>query len=152
MQHRCGEPAKLGAEIGLACGKAAYCRRVQRQELCRYARAVGKPLPNHLYGHHLHRLIRSGVAGFLNRVRPAIPTDDETSLLVAISEIAPGYYARTVTWLYRQHDQQTSRRPEWRAIPVVVVTAKDLTADEQARLSGRVAEVLTAPRRSIVTA
>jgi signal transduction histidine kinase/DNA-binding response OmpR family regulator len=33
-------------------------------------------------------------------------------------------------------------RPEWRAIPVVVVTAKDLSAEEQAILSGRVAEVL----------
>jgi signal transduction histidine kinase/CheY-like chemotaxis protein len=34
-------------------------------------------------------------------------------------------------------------RPEWRPIPVVVVTAKDLTADERARLSGQVAEVLS---------
>jgi signal transduction histidine kinase/DNA-binding response OmpR family regulator len=33
-------------------------------------------------------------------------------------------------------------RPEWRSIPVVVVTGKDLTAEEHARLSGRVAEVL----------
>ncbi len=33
-------------------------------------------------------------------------------------------------------------RSEWRAIPVVVVTAKDLSAEEQAMLSGRVAEVL----------
>jgi len=33
-------------------------------------------------------------------------------------------------------------RPEWRSIPVVVVTAKDLTAEEHARLSGQVAEVL----------
>jgi CheY-like chemotaxis protein len=33
-------------------------------------------------------------------------------------------------------------RPEWRSIPVVVVTAKDLTAEEHARLSGSVAEVL----------
>jgi signal transduction histidine kinase/CheY-like chemotaxis protein len=32
--------------------------------------------------------------------------------------------------------------PEWRTIPVVVVTAKDLTAEEQTRLSGQVAEVL----------
>ena len=32
--------------------------------------------------------------------------------------------------------------PDWRTIPVVVVTAKDLTAEEHARLSGRVAEVL----------
>jgi CheY-like chemotaxis protein len=33
-------------------------------------------------------------------------------------------------------------RPEWRAIPVVVVTAKDLSTEEQGILSGRVAEVL----------
>jgi CheY-like chemotaxis protein len=33
-------------------------------------------------------------------------------------------------------------RPDWRSIPVVVVTAKDLTAEEHARLSGQVAEVL----------
>jgi signal transduction histidine kinase/DNA-binding response OmpR family regulator len=33
-------------------------------------------------------------------------------------------------------------RPEWRTIPVVVVTAKDLSAEEHAMLSGRVAEVL----------
>jgi CheY-like chemotaxis protein len=33
-------------------------------------------------------------------------------------------------------------RPEWAAIPIVVVTAKDLSGEEQAMLSGRVAEVL----------
>jgi signal transduction histidine kinase/CheY-like chemotaxis protein len=32
--------------------------------------------------------------------------------------------------------------PQWGSIPVVVVTAKDLTADEQRRLSGQVQEVL----------
>ncbi len=33
-------------------------------------------------------------------------------------------------------------RPEWQSIPIVVVTAKDLSGEEQAMLSGRVAEVL----------
>jgi response regulator RpfG family c-di-GMP phosphodiesterase len=33
-------------------------------------------------------------------------------------------------------------RPACRQIPVIVVTAKDLTADDQARLHGRVAEVV----------
>jgi adenylate cyclase len=34
------------------------------------------------------------------------------------------------------------RRPEWHGIPVVVLTAKDLTRDDLERLNGRVARVL----------
>jgi CheY-like chemotaxis protein/anti-sigma regulatory factor (Ser/Thr protein kinase) len=33
-------------------------------------------------------------------------------------------------------------RPEWRHIPVIVITAKDLTADDRDRLAGKVEEVL----------
>jgi len=33
-------------------------------------------------------------------------------------------------------------RPEWRHIPVIVITAKDLTGDERDRLTGRVEAVL----------
>ena len=33
-------------------------------------------------------------------------------------------------------------RPEWQHIPVIVITAKDLTADDRDRLAGRVEEVL----------
>ena len=33
-------------------------------------------------------------------------------------------------------------RPEWKNIPVIVITAKDLTADDRERLAGRVDEVL----------
>jgi CheY-like chemotaxis protein len=32
-------------------------------------------------------------------------------------------------------------RPEWQHIPVIVITAKDLTADDHDRLNGMVAEV-----------
>jgi CheY-like chemotaxis protein len=35
------------------------------------------------------------------------------------------------------------QHPEWRSIPVVVVTAKDLTAEERLRLSGCVEKVIT---------
>ena len=34
------------------------------------------------------------------------------------------------------------RHPEWRSIPIVVLTAKDLTADELARLNGNVHTIL----------
>jgi len=33
-------------------------------------------------------------------------------------------------------------RPEWRHIPVIVITAKDLTADDRNRLTGRVEEIV----------
>jgi len=33
-------------------------------------------------------------------------------------------------------------RPEWRHIPVIVITAKDLTADDRDRLTGRVEEIV----------
>jgi CheY-like chemotaxis protein len=33
-------------------------------------------------------------------------------------------------------------RPEWRHIPVIVITAKDLTADDRDRLAGRVEEIV----------
>ena len=34
------------------------------------------------------------------------------------------------------------RHPEWRSIPIVVLTAKDLTADEVKRLNGNVHTIL----------
>ena len=34
------------------------------------------------------------------------------------------------------------RRPAWRAIPIVVVTAKDLTPEDRRRLNGPVEKVL----------
>jgi len=37
---------------------------------------------------------------------------------------------------------QIRRHPEWQRIPVIVLTAKDLTADDRKRLNGRVREIL----------
>ena len=34
------------------------------------------------------------------------------------------------------------RKPEWRAIPVVVITAKDLTAEDHSRLNGGVERII----------
>ncbi|APU20127.1 glycosyltransferase family 2 protein [Actinoalloteichus sp. GBA129-24] len=43
------------------------------------------------------------------------PADDDVSMMAALSEIADGWSEEEVTWLYRKHDRQTSRTPEWRA-------------------------------------
>lgn len=43
----------------------------------------------------------------------ANPRWDDTALFVALAELAPGYVTPEVTWLYRQHDGQTSRQSGW---------------------------------------
>ncbi|HWE49506.1 MAG TPA: response regulator [Bryobacteraceae bacterium] len=37
---------------------------------------------------------------------------------------------------------EMERRPEWKSIPVIVITARDLTAEDKARLTGHVSRVL----------
>jgi CheY-like chemotaxis protein len=38
--------------------------------------------------------------------------------------------------------EQVRRKPEWRAIPIVVITAKDLTAEDRSRLNGGVEQII----------
>lgn len=39
----------------------------------------------------------------------AAPTDDDLVMFAGLSEAADGYFTETLTWLYRQHPQQTIR-------------------------------------------
>jgi glycosyltransferase involved in cell wall biosynthesis len=39
-----------------------------------------------------------------------IPVDDDLAALAALTELAPGWNDHTVTWLYRNHPDQTTRR------------------------------------------
>jgi glycosyltransferase involved in cell wall biosynthesis len=43
----------------------------------------------------------------------ANPRWEDTALFVALAELTPGYVTPEVTWLYRQHDGQTSRQSTW---------------------------------------
>ncbi|AHH94583.1 glycosyltransferase family 2 protein [Kutzneria viridogrisea] len=43
----------------------------------------------------------------------ATPNGEDTMVLAALGELTPGYYAPEVTWLYRQHERQTSRTQVW---------------------------------------
>ena len=45
----------------------------------------------------------------------ANPRWEDTALFVALAELTPGYVTPEVTWLYRQHDGQTSRQSNWPA-------------------------------------
>jgi CheY-like chemotaxis protein len=38
--------------------------------------------------------------------------------------------------------QQLRQRPDCRLVPVLVITAKDITADDRSRLNGQVARIL----------
>jgi glycosyltransferase involved in cell wall biosynthesis len=44
----------------------------------------------------------------------AVPVDDDVMMFSALSECAAGYNDPAITWLYRIHDQQTSRSGTWR--------------------------------------
>jgi glycosyltransferase involved in cell wall biosynthesis len=44
----------------------------------------------------------------------AVPVDDDVMLFSALSECTAGYNDPAFTWLYRIHDQQTSRSETWR--------------------------------------
>jgi glycosyltransferase involved in cell wall biosynthesis len=44
----------------------------------------------------------------------AVPVDDDVMMFSALSECAAGYNDPSLTWLYRIHDQQTSRSETWR--------------------------------------
>jgi hypothetical protein len=43
----------------------------------------------------------------------ANPRWEDTALFVALAELAPGYITPEVTWLYRQHESQTTRQEDW---------------------------------------
>jgi glycosyltransferase involved in cell wall biosynthesis len=45
----------------------------------------------------------------------ASPSDDDLALFAALSQITPGHNHPSLTWLYRQHPEQTHRTPAWRA-------------------------------------
>ncbi|MDI1466285.1 glycosyltransferase family A protein [Catellatospora sp. KI3] len=45
-----------------------------------------------------------------------VPTDDDIALFAALSEVTDGWFDPAITWLYRQHPNQTVRMPyqrEW---------------------------------------
>lgn len=42
-----------------------------------------------------------------------VPIDDDIAMFAALCEVGDGYHEPTVTWLYRQHPQQTHRSAEW---------------------------------------
>jgi glycosyltransferase involved in cell wall biosynthesis len=49
----------------------------------------------------------------------ATPNGEDSGLVAAITELAPGFYTPETVWLYRQHERQTSRRADWQArLPV----------------------------------
>lgn len=44
----------------------------------------------------------------------ATPSDDDVTMFSALAELTEGYNEPTVTWLYRQHQEQAHRSPVWR--------------------------------------
>lgn len=80
----------------------------------------------------------------------ALPTGEDVGLLCAAAALAPGWQDPATTWLYRQHDSQTTRdtkHPEWalaaHRIALQRVSALRLTG---ASLGGTADETNHSPR------
>ena len=72
----------------------------------------------HILEHGYSPFLQNGVAYRTATIRAlggwvATPHGEDFAMHAAITELAPGYYTPEVIFLYRQHDEQTSRRPEW---------------------------------------
>ena len=75
-----------------------------------------------------------------------LEADDGRSALARIEERVPGLILLDLMMPHMNGFEllaELRARPEWRGIPVVVVTAKDFTPYERQRLNGQVERVLT---------
>jgi hypothetical protein len=52
----------------------------------------------------------------------ATPNGEDLLLVAAVGELTPGYHTPETLWLYRQHDRQTTRRPEYLALEPLSVS------------------------------
>lgn len=73
-----------------------------------WARAHDGNWPIHCAGLTLRMESLRAIGGW-----SGVPSDDDIAMFAALSEISDGYNDQTVTWLYRQHRQQTNRTTEW---------------------------------------
>jgi CheY-like chemotaxis protein len=74
-----------------------------------------------------------------------LEADDGHAALARIAERLPGLILLDLMMPHMNGFELLTElrvRPEWRGIPVVVVTAKDLTAEERQRLNGHVEKIL----------
>jgi CheY-like chemotaxis protein len=74
-----------------------------------------------------------------------LEADDGRAALARIEERLPGLILLDLMMPHMNGFElltELRARPEWRGIPVVVVTAKDLTAEERQRLNGHVERIL----------
>ncbi len=68
-------------------------------------------LPVHCAGLTLRPGIVRAVGGWT-----ANPRSEDTAMMVAVSELTPGYITPEVTWLHRWHDTQSTSDGAWRSL------------------------------------
>jgi glycosyltransferase involved in cell wall biosynthesis len=83
--------------------------RVPAGSVTKWAEAHGANWPIHCAG-LLHRTASLRALGGWG----GVPFDDDIVLFAALSEISDGHFDERLTWLYRQHPQQSIRDPRFR--------------------------------------
>jgi adenylate cyclase len=132
---------------GFALGASEYLvKPIDRDKLIRVLRQLCTPLGGSILVVDDDQISRAGLRNTLQQAGWQVAEADNGQIaLTRLNELRPS--AILLDLMMPEMDgfeflDEVSRHEEWREIPIIVITARDVTAEDRARLNGRVESVI----------
>ncbi len=132
---------------GFALGASEYLvKPIDRDKLIRVLRQLSTPSGGNILVVDDDQMSRAGLSSALQQAGWQVAEADNGQIaLTRLNETRPN--AILLDLMMPEMDgfeflDEVRRREEWRNIPVIVITARDVTAEDRARLNGRVEGVI----------
>lgn len=132
---------------GYALGVAEYLvKPIERDKLISVLRSLGAPTEGRILVVDDDQGSRAGLKRMLDGVPWQIVEADSGP--IALTRLAEGMFSAILLDLMMpgmdgfEFLDELRRREKWRDIPVIVVTARDLTSEDRARLNGRIESII----------